>query len=428
MEQNLLSKAKFFSLKGIFMLIMFLWAGLASPLVKFYSPEYPFILIINVLILAYTYQHTKAKINVAPLLYLWGAYFVWYGCICLKYGELQPTDFTLVYAILIGYVAFQLYTIREFCVYYEKVLVFLAILSLIVWGSTVIATPMINVYRSLAIYRMQGLVNNSLLLVGAGEQDSGFGHIYRNLGFAWEAGRYSSFLVVGMFINLVNHRFDISLKNKNLYILFVALISTFSTTGFAALTAVIAFYFWNKSAMTKIVLIVLAVLTVPTIIALPFIGDKIASNWDYQQELSNMTYSFSEWGTASITPQRITGFYLDLLNFIHDPLLGYNVNEQAYMHQSLFKGFNVWLSDGILQIFSKYGIFVALFFYTLLFKVSSRITQTFNVKGSLFFAATFMLISVSYDFWGTGLFQTLVLYCYFSHFIKNKTWKQQYLS
>lgn len=408
--------------KKFFMLILLLWAGLATPLVKFYSPEFPYILGLNLLVLFVFYNKYKV-VKTNSLLILVSVYAGWYGLICLKYGGIQSVDFTLVYSALIAYVSYKVFpNIKDFFVCYEKVLVGLAVLSLIVWGSASLMPFMANLYDRFAIYRVQGLENSSYVLVGYGHQMAGV--LHRNLGFAWEAGRFASFLVLGIFFNLLNHNLKISLKsNRNFWILSAALVSTFSTTGFASLGGVILFYFFNKSNYSKLVLAIVGIITLPTIVALPFIGEKFTDNMDYNQEISNMLYSFQYDGTGSITPQRITGFYLEALNFIHDPLLGYNVNEKSYVMMHIFKGFDVWLSDGILQIFSKYGIILGICFYVMLFKSSAYMSDIYKTKGKYFFALVFILISCSYDFWGTGLTFYMVFYTYF-----NKSNKKRYAS
>ena len=87
-----------------------------------------------------------------------------------------------------------------------------------------------------------------------------------------------------------------------------------------------------------------------------------------------------------------------------------NINENSYMMKNLFKGFDVWLSDGILQIFSKYGLIIGLYFYYNLFRTSSYVSKVYQMKGKYFLALVFILMSFSYDFWGTGLFFYIIFY------------------
>lgn len=407
--------------KRLWMLILFIWAGLATPLVKFYSPEYPFVLVINLLLCFYFYFKYQNNANGSfainynnPLLLFALGSVCWYFMICMKYGSIQKTDFTLFYSAFIGYISFKVFpSFVEFLKIFEDVLVKLCLLSLFVWISVTLFPFMSNVYDSLAIYKVTGgLDNSSFILFGYGHQMAGIFH--RNLGFAWEAGRFASFIVIGLFFNLCNHNMKITVrKNLNFWILFLTLISTFSTTGIVAFAAIVICFFYNKSVYSKTFMVIIGALVIPSIVALPFIGEKIITSSDYNQEMSNMLYSFTVEGRTSITPQRITGLYLEIQNFINDPLLGYNINEKSYVMNYLFRGYDVWLSDGFLQIFSKYGIFVGLFFYYNLFNTSKFISTLYKVKGQLFFFLIFILISFSYDFWGTGLTFYIVFYTFF---------------
>ena len=84
------------------------------------------------------------------------------------------------------------------------------------------------------------------------------------------------------------------------------------------------------------------------------------------------------------------------------------------MMKNLFKGFDVWLSEGILQIFSKYGLIIGLYFYYNLFRTSSYVSKVYQMKGKYFLALVFILMSFSYDFWGTGLFFYITFYKFFN--------------
>ena len=59
--ENKYKKGRYKKDKLFFMLVFFLWAGMATPLVKFYSSEFPFILVINLLFLFYFYIKYKSN-------------------------------------------------------------------------------------------------------------------------------------------------------------------------------------------------------------------------------------------------------------------------------------------------------------------------------------------------------------------------------
>lgn len=112
--ENKYKKGRYKKDKLFFMLVFFLWAGMATPLVKFYSSEFPFILVINLLFLFYFYIKYKSN-KIKKLFHFWGILILWYALICLKYSGIQKTDFTLFYSALIAFVGIGIFPkIREF--------------------------------------------------------------------------------------------------------------------------------------------------------------------------------------------------------------------------------------------------------------------------------------------------------------------------
>ena len=137
--------------------------------------------------------------------------------------------------------------------------------------------------------------------------------------------------------------------------------------------------------------------------------DKIQSAISVDTEIYNMMYSFEQSERDIITPQRFTGIFLDMQNFIHDFWLGYNTNDHSWVVTQLFNGYDVWLSNGLVQIFSKYGVIVGLFFYTQLFLSSKYLSKELTYRGKYIFMFLFMAISISYDFWENCIFLFFIL-------------------
>lgn len=391
---------------------MFLWCAYTAPFLKPFDSNFILTSVIYVIIYFiyfYKYCFTRSKY---PLNLLLAIMVGWYLAQCIKHNQITSIDFRLIYSIILCHVSFYLYKGKEFFLYFEKVLVHLTILSLIVWGLGMIATgPMQSFVRNISVWDNGSTTYGNMIVVALGNQWTN--GILRNIGFTWEAGRFSAFLVIGLFNNLLIHNFKIK-NNKPLLILTIGLITTFSTTGFGAAICVLLLYIYNKSTKYKIVLITICILLSPTILALDFIGDKLRDTMNVQQEIHDMEYSFYVYNTSQITPQRFTGLYLDLQNWLHDFWLGYNLNQDSYAEKIMFNGYSVWLSNGIIQIFSKYGLFIGLFFYWQLFKSSIKLSQDFNYKGTLIFALTFILISISYDFWSSAITLHYVLYHIYS--------------
>lgn len=395
--------------KYFYMLMLFLWCAYTAPFLKPFDSKYLLSSILYATIyFVYFYKYCLDKSN-KPLIMLLLIFGCWYVAQCIKFGGLTSIDFRLVYSVVLCHISFYLYKGKEFFLYFEKVLVHLTILSLVVWLMAIfIPSEMKKLFDVISVWTNGYTTYGNIIVVALGNQYS-MG-ILRNIGFTWEAGRFASFLVIGIFFNLLLHNMQLK-RNTNFMILFLGLISTFSTTGVGALIGAILLWLRNQGAGIRSMFIAaMLCLIIPLMWDLEFVGGKIQDSADVEKELHNMHYSFEQDGKTLICPQRITGLYLEFQNWIHDFWLGYNLNENSYSQKVLFGGFEVWLSNGLIQIFSKYGLFIGLLFYFLMMKGSKYIIQSFNRKGLYLYAFTFVLLSISYDFWASGIFLYFNLY------------------
>ena len=394
--------------KYFYMLMLFLWCAYTAPFLKFVDPS-NLISSAFFMFIYWRYYSTYCwEWSQQPMMVWLSIMLFWYFAQCIKVGGITLIDFRLFYSLFLCHVAFYLYNEKEFFFYFEKVLVHLTIISLFVWFAALIAQPAMRaIFDVISVWDNEHTTYGNFIFVALGNQES-MG-LLRNIGFTWEAGRFASFLVIGMFVSLLNCEMRIK-YNVNFWILTFGLLSTLSTTGIVASLGVVLLYLYNKSRLAKVALVSVCILTFPALWGMDYIGGKILESADVTQEMSNMTNSFLSGARDSITPQRITGLFLEFQNWIHDFWFGYNLNENSYTQSVLFNGNEVWLSNGVLMIFSKYGILVGLFFYIMLFKSSRIIIADFGYKGSYLFAFIFILINVSYDFWSSGIFLYFVLY------------------
>ena len=406
-----------FASKYFFMVMMVLWVARTTPLTSFKPAENPFLTPIYLGILAY-YFVTYCKKNVSPLLIFIAIIVVWYACICIKYESVQPVNFTLLYSIIIVHIAYNIYNRNDFVELYEDVLVKFCILSLIVWGgSNIFPSVVPKLMHSIAVYENHPPTEANSIIVGMGSQFS-MG-IRRNIGFTWEPGRFSCFILFALYVNLIRSKFKIFPlhRNKKFFLLLITLLSTLSTTGYCAFGLIILFYVINASAISKTLAIVLTAFTLPSIIGLTFIGEKMMNLLDVEQEISAINYYYGK-GMEVVCPQRFASHYFEYLNFIHDPLIGYNDISKAYINNSLFRGVLVTSSQGLIEVFSKFGFFVGSFFYYWLICSSVYMSKAYKYKGKYLFAILFLTVSVSYDFWENCIFMCFYLCDYYRRFSK----------
>lgn len=401
-----------YRLQIFFMFMMFMWVARVTPLTSFKFGENPYLMPIYIIILLYYYLNYCKK-SFKPLLIFLSIFGVWFSLVCIKYHAVQGFYFLPIYNIIVAHVAFNIYTKDEFIKLYEDILVKLCVLSLIVWfGANLFPSVVPKFMHSIAVIENNGTTETNSFIIGLGSQIT-IG-LRRNIGFTWEAGRFACFIILGMFCNLIRNRFKIFpiKSNKNLYVLIFTLLTTLSTTGYSVIVVIIFMYILNSRQMSKWVITILVIVLLPSIWGLPFMSEKIESISDIDVAISAINY-YEDQGATAIVPQRFPGLYFNLQNLLHDPLLGYCQNENSYIQKDFFKGFPVWTSDGVIQILSKYGIFVGLFFYYWLFKSSRQLSRVWGYRGILVFALLFIFISISYDFWENCLFMYLYLYSFY---------------
>lgn len=290
---------------------------------------------------------------------------------------------------------------------FENVVGKLALISLIGWGLTLLIPNVMLELASLSPFEPYGLVQNGSFFV-FGISDS-IEVLRRNLGFAWEPGRFGSILSVGLFFNLIANDFRIR-RNKNFWYIVGAILSTQSTTAYVTLMLVIAFYLYNKRRSMFIKLMPLVAVLFVLIIQVDFVGDKIQSLWltdehsyDWQKQLD---YFYTQ--DIVVVPQRFDGLFYELLNILHDPVIGNASDEEAYLY-SLF-GIRFSLSNGCLRIFANMGIFIGFLYYVYLYRSSKLLSVIFKYRGKIFWLVLFVMINISYSWVFEPVFLAFVFY------------------
>ena len=393
----------------IYMLLMFMWAGRVTPIFDNLGLlQNPVSFIIFFLLNCYVFRKVYSWSTLKRILPFFCILFIWYICSIFKLGINQPLPWTNFYSLIISYNGVNLYKDKLFF-YFEKVLIDLCLLSLIVWGGAILLPGIIPpILKLISLPVSNSITESHIGLVGL-FPDSDVFLFRRNLGFTWEPGRFSCFILLGMLFNLMRTQCRLN-SNNNLYILFLSLLSTGSTTGFASFTVIILYILANKGYQSKFLTIILCVLILPFVLALPFMQEKIVNVFSLSDEIEIIDY-YAEQNTNSGTwvPQRGVGLYFDYLNFSNDPLLGYGNIQNSYIF-NLYKGFDIQLSNGLIQIFATYGIIIGLYFYYLCYRSTICIAKQLNISGWYFFFILFCLINVSYNFWQTSLLMMFVFY------------------
>lgn len=329
----------------------------------------------------------------------------------IKYQNVEPMCFFLLYNVGMAFVICRVYGMRAF-VMYEKCLVRLAIISLFVWALYTIMPFGVDFIFSLFGIKSHGTLLWSGFFCNIASSSDFLG--VRNVGFAQEPGHWASFLILGIFINLLIH--DFNYRNKSFIILLLALITSQSTTGYSAFFFIVVTIIL-MSARHRLFLVIVSALIIPSIIALPFMREKM-EKYAYSEDSIDMIqyngdYIEKEGGEAVFVPQRFDGFVLEALNFINDPIIGYGVKEtNSYVAKTISP--YVSCSNGNVKVFSRYGVILGFLFFIMLYRSGKELTVKHSKRISLSWIGIYVLLGMSYEFttiplllsfWGMSYFK-----------------------
>ena len=227
-------------------------------------------------------------------------------------------------------------------------------------------------------YRGDWYVNNLLFTLNDNAQ-------FRNSGIAWEPKGFANLLVIAIVINLLRNRFSL---NKGLYILFLAAISTFSTTAFIILFSLIpAIFIVNFRNEYKGIFLAMSLIFGALIFNLELVGDKIFK--EVEEREAHFVYLEMETDQKAISLGRFGSMQMALMDLPKNPIFGIGMQDK-YRTDSEFT--HLVYVNGIADFLSRFGIVGLAFLLFCYYKSSKRYFETMRVKGSIYFFLAIMII------------------------------------
>lgn len=344
--------------------------------------------------------------------FVFGVLMIWQLMLIFKFGHY---DFLIgrIYDITFAFVLVRSLGLKKMLLYYEIAVTKLCYLSLILWLPIVLFPSLQNLLIPFSFpINHTGTIVASWGVFGISNSEN-LG-IIRNLGFAWEPGRFASFVVLALLVHLFRTRFQ--LFQKNFWPLLLALLSSLSTTGYMAFVVCILGYYLNakKTASSQILKYLLLIGFVCIFILSPFMLDKIQHFSDANSFITDDAADYYGKNGIAYVPQRSEGLYWEWLNILHDPIVGYGDNAyKSFVQTVLFPQVEIKLSNGLLQIVSMLGIPLSVLFYLILYRSSSYISSFYMVKGKYILFFLICAINVSYNFFFEPFVIAIVLYSLF---------------
>lgn len=347
-------------------------------------------------------------------------YLIWAICSLVKYGiyttEELSYHFFMIYAIIIAYIHNKVFGYKIVPIY-ENIMVFLCKIAVWLWAISVLVPASSFIFRLFP----ETTYGNSVLYLFTW-MDPAKGQVYsgilRNAGCSWEPGRFAVMVTLAIFFNLCQNGIKFK-KNKNIWWLIIALVTTQSTTGFASALILYTIFLIKKFNLKYIFILVLVM--VPIIYGLfqlDFMGDKITDRLTNAQDVSRLYEQFDyhnakeDESTYLGSIDRFDAMAFEWINLIHDPILGYSRNfKHSFFYTDITT--NYALANGLVKILSSYGIFLGLFFFLILIKSSFRLAKDSREKRAIGLFLILCLSAISYPILSIPVFTTFWFYGYF---------------
>lgn len=413
--------------------VIVIYAAMATSFTKammYYSNPVGFAL--PVILTSILLVKNKVQFNNKELFIILSIIFIWFFLQYVKYSEYNITlSIFLLYNIIISYILIKIFNKKIFYLY-EGILYYLSIVAIIGWLMMILIPDSFGALIDVLKFPEKSpILRGNIFIFSMTDtiiEDKTFNilNITRNSGFSWEPGRYASMVVFAIYFNLCRTNFNIK-NNTIFWVLVIALLSTQSTTGYFGLIIILIYYILNKKRKSKIVSILILIPLIISAIYLPFLGEKISILSDSEimqvkidSDLMNKENSVYASEYAYV-PQRFDGIALEFTNILNDPIIGYG-NDLANSFVISNISDKLILSNGILKVFSRFGLFIGLLYYILAYRSSRLFAKLFNYKGSWLFFFIYISLSISYDFTTVPLFLSFILF----EFISNNAYKYQF--
>ncbi len=377
----------------LFVFILVIYAGKATVFVRsLESWENILGLILPIIFTLYLAYVKRVKFS-KGFYFLFIGFFAYFVLSSIKFNQIHPRFFG-IYLInfYIAYVAIRSFKMRFF-IYYENVIYFLCIISLLFWVVNFLVPSQLASFLRVVSFSEPGAPNveSNIIFYTLNVQNEDSLAFSRNAGFAWEPGAFSVFINFAIFINLAINRFKLK-GNKKILIFIIALLTTFSTTGYGIFMLLVLFYVYNHNIKYRVFLFPIAILLGFYLMSLPFMSEKLI---DVSKESTDELLENSILYDKQYSPQRITSFMIDFQDFMNNPILGYGGHQEERWTNKL--GADISSISGIGKILAKFGIIGTVFFFIGLFYSSKFLKSNFRFKGWLFPFLLILLTSVSYS-------------------------------
>lgn len=278
------------------------------------------------------------------LILLYVLQFVFVGDISL------PADINHFAKIFCGFLAVSI-TGYRFRLAYLRVMTFVAVASLIglALNLTVGQFPGFVIDRNVSVLFYNYHPSSFQAMEG----------MFRNCGMFWEPGAFQGYIMLAFLMFMDDFKAFYNKYTKSFWILTVALVTTYSTTGYVVFALYMFLVFSEnikKSPLMLIMTVILVLFFVWAFLRFDFLGEKMMNEYESAQEVGEGDVSWTRMGSAVIAWQNVLRHPLIGNGFLMTALYG---NLAEYMEG---------MGNGFFGAMNQLGIPFILLYLFLLFK------------------------------------------------------------
>jgi hypothetical protein len=316
----------------------------------------------------------KKTIGIITILILSIASIVFFQKIVLSFIS-YPGVLKYLIAIIfsLSVLIYYQYIKQDFIEAYVKVMVFIGLISLPFWvvnqiGFYGLETESIS-RKSLLFYTSFRLIPGRLIV--------------RNSGMFWEPGAFAGYLILALvFIALKNRKFEIGPYKKEVFSIFIVLLTTMSTTGFVILGIILVIHSLQNYSWGKIVIVPVSFLIIYfAYYKLEFLQEKIEHQYANALEMRENDVSNTRFGALKMDWQYIKA----------QPLIGNGLHVKTrYRFHPQVKG-DIGHGNGMSNFLASWGIPFFLFWVFCVFKFTIKTSRSIFTSLSAVFVILLLL-------------------------------------
>lgn len=354
------------------------------------------------------------------ILYAFSCWFIAFSFKMLLFGgEYWPLGVAnLAVTIIYAYIHAAVFG-KDLFIIFEKIMVWLSVISLIFYTFQLLVPTIANSffsmfpdtkeggYNFLYLYKYFYIISDRTFYIG----------LTRNSGCSWEPGRFSVMLIFAMYVNFL--RYGKITLNKNFIILSIALLTTFSTTGYVLFLVLWLIFSVRRVSLYRALFVIVFFIPVSYYIYnIDFVSTKIEEQIETSNDINTFIHykSYRDDNEEIMAMERFPSIGIEYENWLKDPIIGYGHWGNSWFHNNVTKSSTT--CGGLMQVISTYGIILGVFFYICLFVSSRNISKLFGgYSSSLGLFLITLLASISYPVFGIIFFTSI----WFAGLFLNKT-------